>query len=508
VYELSNLAAGWNWTSEPSVFPLLGKAVVGTSTAELRWKYQSGTLDVSDGQRVTLRFVCDQPALELVSQWWARPGRGPVRHSMTIHNRASEPVTLFEQPTMHLSLNAPSDQTLAMWRFHTDGGRPDSVGVYCDAVVPPFYHAIRTEPNGKFIPYTVFDAGGEQGLYVGIEWSYCRIAAAAAEGTPAGTFQVRGGEFAEFKIEVAPGDTFEVPPGFVGVYQGDVDDAGNGLRRYLLQYHTPEVVRRDPGYPKVQWNAFGATGKQPGSWDSVESKYYPLVDDIAPLGFEEVMLDVGWWKGPTRFPEQQPEADPEDWPSGMAKAAEHAHQAGMRFGLYWNKGEDMATAEGRARRGRDVKRLYVEHQADLWRSDNTGGAGGRRRLRVGQGFLRLAGPTGPRHSELPMGELFQRRTDQGLRRDAAGGQDLHHGHLLRTGCAAGVLRQLVCLSASAVGRLRRQGSAPRSCRDAVCFSLRVDGGAGVVRRRTKRAERWSGLDRRGKGRGRDGRRHV
>jgi alpha-galactosidase len=133
----------------------------------------------------------------------------------------------------------------------------------------------------------------------------------------------------------------------------------------------PEIVRGDAAYPKVQWNAFGATGDKPGSWNSVESKYYPMVDAIAPLGFEEVMLDVGWWKGGTSAPE--PEGDPADWPSGMAKAAAYAHKAGLRFGLYWNKGENMASPDGRNRRIAHVKRLYGEYNADMWRSDCTAG---------------------------------------------------------------------------------------------------------------------------------------
>jgi alpha-galactosidase len=83
------------------------------------------------------------------------------------------------------------------------------------------------------------------------------------------------------------------------------------------------------------------------------------------------MIDVGWWKGATQAPE--PETDPVDWPSGMAKAAEYAHQAGMRFGLYWNKGEDMASREGRNRRMTHLKRLFHEYHADMWRSDSTAG---------------------------------------------------------------------------------------------------------------------------------------
>ena len=373
VYELSNPASGWNWTEEPSVFALLGQAEIGNVVQDLSWKFKEGTMDKADGQKLTLRFVCDNPALELSSEWWARPGSGPVHHVMRIANQSDKPVTLFEQPTFHLDLAGPAGEgSPKMWTFHSDGGTPDKAGVYRHTVEPPFTRQIRTHPDGEFIPYAVFDAGGKQGVYVGIEWSYCRIAAATAEGYKAGSLRVRGGEFAGFRISVRPGETFETPPGFIGAYRGDVDDAGNSLRKYLFKHNMPEVVRKDATYPKIQWNAFGATGDKPGGWNSVEAKYYPLVDDIAPLGFEEVMLDVGWWKGGTSAPE--PEGDPVDWASGMAKAAEHAHKAGLRFGLYWNKGEEMASPEGRNQRMTHIKRLYNEYKADMWRSDNTAGA--------------------------------------------------------------------------------------------------------------------------------------
>ena len=372
IYELSNPAAGWNWTAEPSVLPLVKTVGVGTATREIRWKFKDGKLDKTDGQKATLVFGCDEPALELASEWWARPGRGPVRHALRIANRSNGPVKVFDPPTLHLDLAAGNDMgELAIWTFHTGGATPDKVGVYRNPVQPPFSRQIRTHAGGEFIPYAVFDAGGKQGLYIGIEWGYCRVACVVPEDWSAGTFRVRSGEFDGFSPVVEPGETFVSPPGFIGAYKGDVDDAGNSLRRYLFACNMPEIVRKDATYPKVQWNAFGATGDKPGGWNSVESKYYPMVDAIAPLGFEEIMLDVGWWEGGTKASEPKP--DPVDWPSGMAKAAEHAHKAGMRFGLYWNKGEAMASAEGRQRRMAHIRRLYEEHKADMWRSDSTAG---------------------------------------------------------------------------------------------------------------------------------------
>ena len=306
VCELSNPAAGWNWTAEPSVFDLVAKAGVDGVDRPLRWQFKGGTLEENDGQQLRLRFACAEPALELESVWRARPGRGPVRHAMRIANRSGQPVTLHEQPTVHLALaGRPEKGALTLWTFHTDGHRPDAKGVYRDEVTPSFRREVLTLPDKQyqFIPYAVFDAGGKHGVYVGVEWTSCRIAVSAPDGDGPGRARVRGGEFDGFRIEVAAGETFEVPPGFIGAYAGDVDDAGNSLRRHLFHHGMPEIVRRDPTYPKVQWNAFYATGDRPGNWNSVEAKYYPLVDEMARLGFEEVMLDVGWWQGETRAEE-------------------------------------------------------------------------------------------------------------------------------------------------------------------------------------------------------------
>ncbi|HPS02167.1 MAG TPA: alpha-galactosidase, partial [Candidatus Sumerlaeota bacterium] len=377
VYELCNPAAGWNWTAEPSVLELPDQAETESCEQALSWTFVRGALDETDGQKLTLCFACASPSLELRSEWLAQPGRGPVHHVMRVTNRSDKPVTLHAPPTFHLDLAGPASEGVpTLWHFKTDGGYQmvDPQGVYREPVTNSFVRTILTNPDGPAgaaIPLAVIDSAGKHGLYVGTEWSYCRIAVAAAADWKTGALRVRSGEFAEFAIRVGPGETFETPPGFVGAYAGDIDAAGNSLRKHLFEHDVPEIVRRDTTYPKVQWNAFGATGDKPGGWNSVERKYYPLVDDIAPLGFEEVMLDVGWWKGDTSAAE--PEGDPVDWASGMAKAAAYAHKAGLRFGLYWNKGEDMASPEGRNRRIAHIQRLYGEYKADMWRSDNTAG---------------------------------------------------------------------------------------------------------------------------------------
>ncbi len=366
VRELSCPAVDWNWISNPVAFGLWSQVDIAGRSKPLRWRFVNSTVDDNDGRTLTLRFASDDPTLEVASQWHAHLGRGPIRHSMQITNRSSAAVTISEQPTFDLDLAGGT----VLWSFHSDGGTPDAVGVYRQQLKADQVgrrYTVRTVPTGEFIPYVVLDASQRHGVYLGLEWSYCRIESVLLTGGASPSIRFRAGNIGDLRAELDPGETIAVRPGFVGAYHGDIDDAGNSLRRWLIQNCMPDVLRQNTGYPKVQWNAFGATGKAPGSWDPVETRYYPLIDDIAPLGFEEVMIDVGWWQG------SEPDSDQADWPSGMRKAADYAHEKGLRFGLYWTDDCDMASPAGRQKRADRVTRLFREYHADMWRSDSTRG---------------------------------------------------------------------------------------------------------------------------------------
>jgi hypothetical protein len=366
VRELSSPAAGRNWITNPVATGLPSRVEAAGQWPTLRWRFVDAAVEESAGRKLTLKFACTDPPLEVASEWDARPGPGPIHHSMRITNRSTRTVTIGEQPTFDLDLLGPE----ILWSFHGDGGTPDPVGVYrCPLVAEPAgrRHVVRTAPTGEFIPLIVLEGKERQGLYLGLEWSCCRIEVVTLAGGASRTVRVRAGNHGDLCAELAPGESCTIRPGFLGAYRGDLDDAGNRLRRWLLRDCVPGILRQDPGYPKVQWNAFGATGKKPGSWDPVEKKYYPLIDDIAPLGFEEVMIDVGWWQG------GEPDSDRADWPSGMKRAADYAHQKGLRFGLYWSDNLDMANPAGRRQRAQRISRLFREYQADMWRSDCTSG---------------------------------------------------------------------------------------------------------------------------------------
>ncbi|MCY2992357.1 MAG: alpha-galactosidase [Planctomycetota bacterium] len=364
--ELACPAAGWNWIAQPVACRLLSECDVAGQRRTLTWRVVDAAVDDSDGQKVTLRWACAEPALELASEWHARPGPGPVQHVMRIRNGSTQAVTVGEQPTFDLDLTGAA----SLWSFHSDGGTPDSVGVYRRPVTADQAgrrYTVRTVPTGEFIPYVVLAASKPHGIYLGLQWSSCRIETLTLPGGTSPSVRVRAGNVADLRAELAPSETLALRPGFIGTYRGDLDDAGNRLRRWLLRYAVPDVLRCDPSYPKLQWNAFGATGKAPGSWEPVEKKYYPLIDDIAPLGFEEVMIDVGWWQG------NEPDSHQVSWPSGMRRASDYAHQKGLRFGLYWTDNLDMTKPAARQQRADRIRRLFREYGADMWRSDCTRG---------------------------------------------------------------------------------------------------------------------------------------
>jgi len=375
IMELTNPSSGWNWTKSPSVFPLTDKVYMDSKLYQTNWVCQNGKVDKSDGTTLTITFTNANPSMELKSVWQARKGHGPVRHTMFIKNNSGKTVRIYEQESLSLQVSGPEDKTYVRY-INDDGSSPDSVGVYNDLLTGGYKKTLRiSEADKDWIPFVALDANSANGLYLGWEWSIGRINISKEANDKGTVIKVGNGD--QFRTDLFAGETFEVPPGFIGTYQGDLDECGNTLRKYLFNYSMPEILKNDTGYPKVEWNAFHATGKKQGSWDPVESKYYPLIDDIAPLGFDDVVIDVGWWSSTlNRYPAENDPfhyiADPVDWPSGMAAASDYAHNKGMQFGLYsWIKPERLLSNPGKKRIISQLTYLIKDLKADFYRSDGS-----------------------------------------------------------------------------------------------------------------------------------------
>jgi hypothetical protein len=371
IYELSNPKAGWNWTRSPSQFPLLNRVDVDGKQNTLNWVYQDAKVDSSNGQKVTLRFTSEKPAMELKSVWHARPGRGPIQHSMFLTNKTGQSMTIYNQESLDFHVVGP-DVATNVFYINDDAMFAGKGGAFSDRLTATYAKNLGiTSQNQDWIPYAVVNSNNTCGVYIGWEWSNGRIVI-NSDKTSRGVL-LKAGNGSNFRTDIAAGETFDVPSGFVGAYAGDLDDCGNSVRPYLFQYNMPEMVRKDTTFPKVQWNAFAPTGKGQGSWDPTEKKYYPFIDAIAPLGYEEVVIDVGWWSSYGKPTPDHIVTDTADWPKGMAAAGDYARARGIRFGLYDNEPATFTTEAGKKRRIKDINYLLHELKADFYRSDSTAG---------------------------------------------------------------------------------------------------------------------------------------
>ena len=367
LFELSNPAKAFNWVKTPSEVPFVHRVDVESDSMATNWKYKSVTVDTKEGTTLTFLFTNAVPALELRSVWEAKKGPGPVRHSMFLHNNSGKTVTIYNQESIDIMVAGPAKKTSVVY-INDDASVPDSVGVYNHLLNNTYAKTLRISEVQDWIPFMALNAGNTHGMYIGWEWSIGRLS--IKKGVSA-TSHLKAGISDSFKTDMDAGETFEVPPGFIGAYAGDHDDCGNSLRKYLFQHAMPELIRKDKSFPKAQWNAFAALGKEKGSWDPVESKYYPLIDDIAPLGFEELVIDIGWWSSygdPGHII-----TDTIDWPRGIPAAAKYAKDRGIRFGLYDNESENLTSDSGKSERIRDISYLIQNLNADFYRSDATAG---------------------------------------------------------------------------------------------------------------------------------------
>ncbi len=367
VYELASVKNGYNWINEKMQAPFIQRVDSKGKTFKTDWQYKTASINTKDGTALTLIFTNSNPSLELTTVWQAKKGPGPVRNTQFIKNISGQTVTIYTPESIDLNVKLPGEKTKLIY-INDDASIPDSIGVYKDALQTNYTKTLRISEVQDWIPFMALNNNDQNGMYIGWEWSFGRLSFKRKNSLQA---NFKAGITDDFKTDIDAGETWEMPPAFIGAYTGDFEACGNSLRKYLFNNAMPALIRNDKTFPKAEWNAFAALGKGKGSWDPVESKYYPLVDDIAPLGFEDVVIDVGWWSSygdPGHII-----TDSIDWPHGMPAAAKYAKDRGIRFGLYDNESENLTSDSGKDERIRDISYLIEDLHADFYRSDNTAG---------------------------------------------------------------------------------------------------------------------------------------
>jgi len=342
---------GFDWVGGPvgaMPIPLIDSAEVGGTQTPLSWRPLEDVEAGAAGIRV-LKFVCDRPALELHSIWEAHRGPGPVEHRMVIYNRGTRAVLLPVQSSLELTMNIPRQSKLEQWWVDKGAGTPTPDGTHHREIAPGERSLLRCWPSGRDqprdpIPWTaVENAAGRRGWYAGIEYT-ARVemdigADEAKEASETRALNVRLGlerdEQVPFFTRLLPGESFEVPPAFIGCYEGDVDDGANRLRRWVRANLTPRTS--DPRYPLLVNNSWG------GGMAVDERLARKMIDESAELGLEMFHIDAGWFR---TVGDWRP--DPRKFPNGLAPVADYCHRKGLKFGMWvgWTQGGDKADPVG------------------------------------------------------------------------------------------------------------------------------------------------------------------
>lgn len=335
VARLGAPGGGDAWTAAASAFPLIDTAYVQDKPRPLRWNHEPSTEKVEEGKPVRLRFTCADPALELVSEWTAYPGPGPIEHTIRITNKTAQDILLPLQKSLVLTLQAPAGHALEALSVEKGAGRPSDVGVHPEPIAAGYLFEGRSRPysgdgpDRDRIPWlSVHDATANRGFYVGVEFTGRVLIALAADADrrltldaaidPAGN---------DFRTRVPPGGAFETPTVFVGCFAGDHDDGANRLHRFVETRLRPPVT--DPRYPFIVNNSWGS------GMAVDEELARRMIDDAAAMGVEIFHIDAGWFQG---VGDWHPHRD--KFPHGLAPIGDYVRKKGMLFGLWtgWTQG--------------------------------------------------------------------------------------------------------------------------------------------------------------------------
>jgi hypothetical protein len=366
ILEWKNPRAGWNWLAAPAVIPLPTRVNVlkGKDHTAATWAFQEATEDATNGKKVTLRFTCnEEPKVQMTFIWWAAKGPGPIQYQEVVENGTGNSVVLWPQRDT-LNLSVKPEREVVLWRFHKDAGAPAvKKALFVDRLVDGAIHEAPIMVGGQgggygFIPFIALD-GGNHGVYCAAERQE-GIISVAAEGPRPVTVRVRhpvGMDHTD-----VPGVMAALPATYLGTYAGDMDDGGNGFKRWFFLHKAPPNMRRDPTEPWAQWGAFwqntGAKSDTKEWWSEEKAFARGMKEKLSDVGFESVNIDNGWWSKENKWV-----GDPERWPDGMAAAGRLAHENGFKLTLYFPGCDNTLDW------GKKLSQYMTDYGADTYRSD-------------------------------------------------------------------------------------------------------------------------------------------
>ncbi len=334
VTRLSSGNAAWNWVLAPSPEILLPSVTQKGSAIATKWRYDGGAFDSGTG-RLVLRFSNQFPRLEIDSIWQARPGRGPIEHWLTIANNSEMPITIGHQDSLALGhLVVPANEEMDAWWIKRGASNASTEGgTLVEGVGRNSDETLTSDPTdgASPVPWLAFQIGATQGFYVGWEFSgigrihfHTFAGGDSAPGAGPAPLSIEVGNVPTFQTDLPAGETFLVPPAFIGCYSGDIDDGSYSLHRFILEKLVPPFPKGNV-HPTLAYNLY----LDSGGADAEENGVLKSAALAKELGFETFVVDAMWFpqSGDWRW-------DPKRFPHGAQPIEEYLHAHDMKLGLW------------------------------------------------------------------------------------------------------------------------------------------------------------------------------
>ncbi|MGN2250451.1 alpha-galactosidase [Frateuria sp. GZRe14] len=323
---------------------LIGHADVAGREVPLHWRFDP---DASRHGMDAASLVYEDRAvgLRLRWEWRARASHGPLEHAIRIENRSGHPVWLPLQPSLQVAWKIAAGQPLQQVWIDKGAGEPPPVGTHQVPIADgrdwrgtssTFAHP-RPGETREIIPWFLVrsEDAGVGGWYVGVEFSGRVAMTLKRKGARLESTVGLDPEPGPFRTRLAPGETFTTPTVFVGASDGDIDDTGNALRRWVREVLGDPSTLADAAYPLVTNNSWGS------AMAIDEAQARRMIDDAKRLGFEMFHLDAGWFRAVGDW-----HADRKKFPRGVAALSDYAHRRGLKFGL-WADWAQAGTSKGK-----------------------------------------------------------------------------------------------------------------------------------------------------------------
>jgi hypothetical protein len=331
--------------------PLIDFVEIAGQPNPLHWTLNPGDSQISD-QRVNFVYDSNSPHLRFSWEWRAPQAYGPIEHQIRIENLDTRELWIPMQDSLDFRWQIDPRESLEQLFVEKGANTPSPVGTH-EVSMADGYHWTGTsstygdlsdnEPR-EVIPWVLVARKDATGWFAGIEFSGRTRIAVSREKESLKAALGLNPDPSPFRTRLKPGGVFESPVVFFGGFRDGPDGAGNVLRRWVRAVLGNPETWKNPSYPLVTNNSWG------GGMAINEETAHRMIRDAADLGMEMFHVDAGWFRGVGDW-----YPNPQKFPHGLAVIADHAHQQGLKFGLWVDWTQAALSTEPGALNVRDPK---------------------------------------------------------------------------------------------------------------------------------------------------------